>query len=201
MKKSFIAIAIISGIVIGAIIGFGGLAALSHTGIKADSKGTATTIITKPADVISTSDAKSIVLNKVPGGVITNFYFANGDVSTYDATVVNGKNEYSVKVNAKTGDISSFDKTSSDFKGTVADVNAGVVSQNGFISSDKAKEIALAKVPNSDITGISLNYEGITPEYDLVLTNATNKVYICLNAKTGDIISNNSMPIASTTTN
>lgn len=192
MKKSFIAIAIISGIVIGAIIGFGGLSALSHTGASTTT-GSANTIITKPDGMISTVDAKSIILNKVPGAILMNFDFTTGDLPVYDATVVNGKNEYNIKVNAKTGDISSFTQESSNFSGTMTDVNSSIVSENGFISTNKARDIASVKVPNANVVGVTLNYQGITPEYDLILSTSSTKNYICINAKTGDIISNTSM--------
>lgn len=191
MKRSFIAIAIVSGLVLGGIVGFGGNAMLANSGVKSNQDGK-TTVMEKPTGVITTIDAKSIILNKVPAGIITNFTFTNSTTPSYDATVVNGKNEYKVVVDAKTGDISTFDTISSDFKGNVLDISAPTSS----IPPSTALKIAQEKIPDSTLSGISFNYEGLnTPEYDIVLSTKSAINYICVSAKNGDIISNNSVPI------
>ena len=185
MKK--IIIAGIAGIIIGGVISFGGIYALSDTGIaKVNVSGD---ISAPTSGSISLVDAQSIALNKVPGSVITSFEFDNGTTPVYEATLVSGHTEYELDINAKTGVITKFETENKDYKNSVVNSNLEVIKTNNFISVEKAKELALAKVPNSKIIGFSLDYESITPQYDVELITSTDKYEIDVNAKTGAIIS------------
>ena len=182
MKK--IGITIILGIIIGTGIGFAGVTALgssNHTTSKN------TIIATKTSNIIAPIAAKSIILNKIPGSTITSFNFENSKDGTYMATAVNGTTEYTISVNATTGAIINLSNK------TVANITANMETPSGFISEKKAIDIATTKVPNSKLTGLSLNYKNIAPEYDLIMQTTKTKNYICINAKTGDIISSNSI--------
>ena len=186
MKK--IIIAGIAGIIIGGLISFGGIYALADTGIaKVTNAGSDITAPT--SGTISLVDAQSIALNKVPGSVITSFEFDNGTTPIYEATLVSGYTEYELDINAKTGVITKFETENKDYKNSVINSNLEIIKTNNFISVEKAKEIALAKAPSSKIIGFSLDYENITPQYDVELISSTDKYEIDVNAKTGTIIS------------
>ncbi|MGL5573979.1 MAG: PepSY domain-containing protein [Sarcina sp.] len=181
MKK--IAITAIIGLLIGTGIGFGGISVLatpSHV-----SPVTTNTALSIPNGIIPIIEAKSIALNKEPGSTIVSTDFIDGAVPTYKIITANGTNEYTISINGKTGDIISSIKTTTK---TPLTFKANI---NGVISETQAREIASKAVPNSTLTGLTLDYQNLaTPEYDIIQQTAQNKYYVCINAKTGDIISN-----------
>ncbi|WP_297522090.1 PepSY domain-containing protein [uncultured Clostridium sp.] len=176
MKK--IGITIIVGIILGLGIGFGGISVLASP----KNAIIQTTTNTKLTGIITSIDAKSIILNKIPGSTITNFAFHNIPIPAYSSISVNGNKEYKISVNAKTGKIIS--STDARFKNS--DISA--TAPNGLISNIKAREIASTKVPNSKLVGLSLDFNNPIPEYDLIMQTSKDKFYISINAKTGTLI-------------
>ena len=184
MKK--IGITIILGIIIGTGIGFGGITALSSSNYQST-----TNIIlkSKPSNTITALAAKSIILNKIPGSIITNFNFENIKTPIYQSVALNGTTQYTVQVNALTGVITSL--TTKKVKNSSFDTQAPV----GLISESKAIDIASSKITNSKLTGLALNYNSIAPEYDIIMQTSKDNNYICINAKNGKIISSTSIAI------
>lgn len=181
MKK--FSIAIIIGLIIGTIIGFGGVSVLASPK-NIDIVNTKTSSISLPKGLIPLIEAKSIALNKVPGSTIISTDFNDNTVPTYKIIVVNTSTQYNISINARTGDIINFSKnhikTPLVFSSNI----------NGIISESKAKEIASKEVPKSMLIGFTLDYKNLAiPQYDIIQKTTKNKYYICINAKTGDIIS------------
>ena len=181
MKKIFIAI--IMGLIIGTVIGFCGINVLASPK-NIDMVNITTSSISLPKGLIPLIEAKSIALNKEPGSIIISTDFNNDAIPTYKIITVNTSTQYNISIDAKTGDIINCSKnhikTPLIFSSNI----------NGIISESKAKEIASKEVPNSMLIGFTLDYENLAiPQYDIIQKTTQNKYYICINAKTGDIIS------------
>ena len=87
---------------IGVAVGFG----VSVVGVSYASKN-----ITKSVKLITSEQAKSIMLNKVPGANFIEFSYDGDDMKPkYDGTLIKGDNEYEIDVDAKTGQIIKCEK-------------------------------------------------------------------------------------------
>lgn len=180
MKK--IAIAVIVGLIVGAGVGFSGISVLAAPNHKPVI--TTSSTLTIPNGVIPIIEAKSIALNAEPGSTIVSTDFTNDSTPNYRIITANGNTEYTISINGKTGNIIS------SIKSTAKTPLTFTSNINGIITETKARQIASKKVPGSTLTGLTLDYQNLTtPEYDIIQQTAKNKYYICINAKTGDIIS------------
>ncbi len=192
MKKVFLVVLL--GIIIGAVIA-GGTVALTGKTALASTKNNITTI---PAGLISELDAKSIMLNKVPGGSLIEFKFNNGTTPSYEGKIINQNIEYTINLNAKNGNIINIEKSKAPSDTSTISINANIIAENNFIQPEKAKTIALDKVPGGQLIGFSLDYAATTPEYDTIVIKNNIKHYICINANNGDILSDKEMPDSNT---
>ena len=87
---------------IGVAVGFG----VSVVGVSYASKN-----ITRSVKLITSEQAKSIMLNKVPGANFIEFSYDGDDMKPkYDGTLIKGDNEYEIDVDAKTGQITKCEK-------------------------------------------------------------------------------------------
>ena len=87
---------------IGVAVGFG----VSVVGVSYASKN-----ITRSVKLITSEQAKSIMLNKVPGANFIEFSYDGDDMKPkYDGTLIKGDNEYEIDVDAKTGQIIKCEK-------------------------------------------------------------------------------------------
>ena len=195
MKK--ISLVVLLGIIIGAAIATATVALTSKTALAS----TTNNITTIPTGLISELDAKSIMLNKVPGGSLIKFKFNNSATPSYQGKIVNQNVEYDINLNAKNGDIISINKSKDDNNTSIISTNANIIAENNFIQPEKAKTIALDKVPGGQLTGFSLDYDATTPEYDTIVIKNNIKHYICINANNGHILSNQEMTNSNTQNN
>lgn len=60
------------------------------------------------SSIISAEKAKSIILDKVPGGKIVKFKYDEDD-KEYKGEIIKGKTEYEITINAITGKILEFE--------------------------------------------------------------------------------------------
>ena len=60
------------------------------------------------SSIISAEKAKSIMLDKVPGGKIVKFKYDEDD-KEYEGEIIKGKTEYEITINAITGKILEFE--------------------------------------------------------------------------------------------
>lgn len=87
---------------IGVAVGFG----VSVVGVSYASKN-----ITKSVKLITSEQAKSIMLNKVPGANFIEFSYDGDDMKPkYDGTLIKDNSEYEIDVDAKTGQIIKCEK-------------------------------------------------------------------------------------------
>ena len=134
------------------------------------------------ASTISLEKAKAIALKKVPGGKVTHIeldYERNKPV--YDIDLVRDKYEYDLKLDAKTGSGISIKKELRD--------DYVAPSTSNFISIEKAKSIALKKVPGATIHKIELDSEAGKGIYEIELYLNQYEYDLKLDAKTGSGIS------------
>ena len=155
---------------------------------------------------VTTEEAKSIMLNEVPGATILEFSY-DGDDKTpkYDGTLTKDNDKYEVDVNAKTGQIIKFEKeavpvsnNNSNVNNTSTNNQQSTTQQNntqnnntgtsnkGYIGESKAKSIMLNKVPDATIRKFYLDNDS-TPEYEAELLKDGYEYDISVDAKTGTI--------------
>ncbi len=166
-------------------------------------------------NLITTEKAKEIMLSKVPNGTFIEFSFDDSDdyndIPTFDGKLIKDNIEYDIEINAKDGSIFKLEKeallkpfqtnnntnsnnTAQKTPNKVDNTNTNNLIQvntttkpQKFIGEEKAKNIMLSKVPNSNITKFYLDNDN-TPEYEGTLINGNTKYDISVNALTGDIL-------------
>ncbi len=164
-------------------------------------------------NLITPEKAKEVMLSKVPNGTFIEFSFDDSDdyndIPTFDGKLIKDNIEYDIEINAKDGSIFKLEKevllnpsnnnTNSNnaaqkTPNKVDNTNTNNLLQGTtttkpqkFIGEEKAKNIMLSKVPNSNITKFYLDNDN-TPEYEGTLINGNTKYDISVNALTGDIL-------------
>lgn len=163
-------------------------------------------------NLITPEKAKEVMLSKVPNGTFIEFSFDDSDdyndIPTFDGKLIKDNIEYDIEINAKDGSIFKLEKevllnpsnntnsnnTAQKTPNKVDNTNTNNLLQGTtttkpqkFIGEEKAKNIMLSKVPNSNITKFYLDDDS-TPEYEGILINGNTKYDISVNALTGDIL-------------
>ena len=160
------------------------------------------------SNLITEEKARTIMLDKVPGATITEFSYDKDDsVPKYEGTLVKDNYEYEIDVNAKTGEVTKFEKekidtsnnssnssTNNQQSTTKPDSTQNNVSNNtstntqssSYIGEAKAKSIILSKVPGATINKFYLDNDE-TPEYEAELVKGDMEYEISIDAKTGSI--------------
>ena len=123
---------------------------------------------------IGEKKAKEIMLKKVPGAKITKFKLDKDGTPEYEAELTKGSYKYEISVNAKTGQITEYEKEKVK------------TSSSKYIGEKKAKEIMLKKVPGAKIVSFELDKDK-TPEYEGELRKGKYEYEITVNAITGKI--------------
>ena len=166
---------------IGVAVGFG----VSVVGVSYASKN-----ITRSVKLITSEQAKSIMLNKVPGANFIEFSYDGDDMKPkYDGTLIKGDNEYEIDVDAKTGQIIKCEKeviaisnnitnsntanntTTNTQQNTVASNNTNVATTNnsGATTNNANASTATNNSSNSKATTSSSSYIGSSKAKSIML--------------------------------
>lgn len=149
-------------------------------------KKTSTKASTKPSTKaasksrISTDKAKSIALNKVGGGKVTDFEYDDGK---YEVEVKYNGYEYEMDINAYTGKISDYEVDKDDDYRKPTTSTKKTSTKSSRISSDKAKEIALNRVGGGKVT----DFEYDDGEYEIEIKYNGKEYELEINAYSGKI--------------
>lgn len=125
---------------------------------------------------ITYSEARNIVAKKLPNGNIKTINFNFDDEnSVYYGVVEKDSVNYTFSINAITGNIISWEK------GAVEN------SSTKYITLEKAKSIALGKVPNANITKIKFEYDDGRAVYEGEMYKENFEYDFEIDAVTGNI--------------
>ena len=160
------------------------------------------------SNLITEEKARTIMLDKVPGATITEFSYDKDDsVPKYEGTLVKDNYEYEIDVNAKTGEVTKFEKEKIDTsnnssnsstnnqqsttkpdstQNNVSNSTSTNTQSSSYIGEAKAKSIMLSKVPGATINKFYLDNDE-TPEYEAELVKGDMEYEISIDAKTGSI--------------
>lgn len=132
-------------------------------------------------NVICLDKAKELVLNKLPGGQITELKLdSEKGIAVYEGEVWKDSVEYEFKLHAVTGEFLQWEPHQNPSQNTN--------SQN-FIGTEKAKQLVLQKVPNGQITELKLDdaYSSL-PVYEGEVWENQVEYEFEINAITGEFV-------------
>ena len=134
---------------------------------------------------ISVTQAEQIMLNKVPGGILTEFSFDyDNRISSYEGKIRKENMEYEIKVDANSGTILKFEYDYKD--GNIGNTNSSI--SKNLIGETKAKQIMLEKVPGGKVIFITFEYDDGMPEYEAKIVKGNMEYEISVNGYTGSIL-------------
>lgn len=99
--------------------------------------------------------------------------------------------EFDYEIDAETGEIVSFDQDAENYLPSSSDASQNTSQQTEQITENKAKEIALAKVPgatDSDIREFKKDFDDGREEYEGKIIYNNTEYEFEINAQTGEII-------------
>lgn len=130
--------------------------------------------------IISQSKCKKLAKKKVPGATILSIYRKRDDgIDQYKVKMQKGKRKYELDYHARTGKLIEF-----EWKETLKPKT----NNNGYIGVDKARQIALSKVPGATITKVEFDRDDGVPVYEVELFKDMYEYDIEIHAITGQIL-------------
>ena len=138
-----------------------------------------------PASLIGKDKAKEIALAKAPGAVLVEIELDEDDgVWKYEGELRKGYQEYEFEIDAKTGSVLKWKEDTDD------DVPASstAASNSAVIGQEKAKQIALAKVPGATLVNIELDTDDGKKVYEGELRKGNIEYEFEIDAATGSIL-------------
>ncbi len=145
---------------------------------------------------ISADRAKEIALNNA-GLTENEVTFVRTEKDRDDGRVVyevefysKDNKEYDYEIDAETGDIISFDEDAENYLPSSSDVSQNA-QQGEVITEERAKEIALEKVPgatDADIREFRKDFDDGREEYEGKIIYNNTEYEFEINAKTGEVI-------------
>lgn len=145
---------------------------------------------------ISADRAKEIALNNA-GLTENEVTFVRTEKDRDDGRVVyevefysKDNKEYDYEIDAETGDIISFDEDAENYLPSSSDVSQNAP-QGEVITEERAKEIALEKVPgatDADIREFRKDFDDGREEYEGKIIYNNTEYEFEINAKTGEVI-------------
>ncbi|MEG0013572.1 MAG: PepSY domain-containing protein [Cellulosilyticaceae bacterium] len=113
--------------------------------------------------MIDEERAKAVAIEQVPNGTIVEVSHDLNDLRpNYEFTIQEENYEYEIEVDAYTGVVTKIDQDFKIFDGSTTG-NDKIIS----IDEVKAKEIALAQVPNGTVTKTSFDGDEYIPNYEI----------------------------------
>lgn len=154
-------------------------------------------IYTSNDAAVSPVDARTIVENKANGGTVTSLNY-DKNTNQYNVTVETLTSTYNATVNGTTGAITSFvndnKKPSVDLNFTP---NSSTSNGSNYITASQAVEAFNKAVPNGQITQMTYDIVNVEPQYDANIVKDNKNYSVAINASTGAVISNTSVPLTS----
>lgn len=144
--------------------------------------------------IVSQAQIEKLAKKKIKGGKIIDVdqtENTNG-IDVYDVTMKKGSKEYELEYHAQTKQLLDYgweiSSAFSSFGGSQDDTD-GQDNTGGYISAEKAKEIALARTGGGKVKeiGIDIEYGGVAV-YELEIRNGSFEYDVEIDAKTGEII-------------
>lgn len=149
---------------------------------------------------VSRARAQEIALQKVQGGQVIESefnerWFRDDD---YEFTVVDERNRYDVRVDAKNGQVLDV-KQKPIYTDSVSDGDNANLSASA-VTPARARAIAMERAPSAAITGMERDNESTGVVYAIEMMSPTSKINMKVDAATGKILTfdeeraDNSMP-------
>lgn len=133
--------------------------------------------------IISKTQCKKLVQKKIPGGKITSITkkFDDG-IYVYKVKVKKGTKNYILKYHARTKELLEYEWE------LVTKTSNNTNSSSTYIGREKAREIALAKVPGATVVKIQFDKDDGVPVYEVELIKDEFEYEIKIHAKTGKVL-------------
>ena len=142
---------------------------------------------------IKPDSAQKIALASVPGAKISEFEIEeeHGRL-VYEFKLAGQDGEREVYVDAKTGEIVTFQHEEKDSEGMGAGIHEeepGLLAQ-ATVKPDSAERIALASVPGGQIVKREIENEDgkLVYEFEITVSGSTDKKVVLVDAKTGELV-------------
>lgn len=130
--------------------------------------------------VMSKSKCKKLAYKKVKKGKITSIVKKRDDgIVIYKIKMKKGNKKYELQLHARTGELI-------EYKWEFVTRNAK--KKNSYIGVEKAKRIALEKVPGATIVKVEFDKDDGVPVYEVELIKDEFEYEIKIHAKTGEIL-------------
>lgn len=155
---------------------------------------------------LSKEEIKEVILTQYPGEIRNLSFYGDSDDAYYQAEVVNGMNEYSLKLDGKTAEILEIEKktTSVNEKQNKPEEKKPVKQEeasskndeeqenknkkkNAVIDVNKVREIALSQF-SGEIVELELDEDDGRKIYEVKIENGDDEAEIEIDAYTGEII-------------
>lgn len=132
--------------------------------------------------LVDKSKCEDKAQKKVPGATITSSTKkVDNGIDIYKIKMTSKTKKYTLKYHARTGVLIEYEWELFDS----SDSSSGT--DSGYISADRAKEIALSKVPGARVTKCKLDTEDGVKIYEVELVKGRYEYEIEIDAKTGAI--------------
>ena len=140
-----------------------------------------------PENTISEDEVRNLVLARVPDGTITKMVLEYDDGRTvYEGELYKGAVEYEFEIDAATGQFLSWEED--DRTGLPAITGSTSGSSTVSIDEQKARELALERVPGGTVTWIQLEYERGRTLYEGKLLKDQVEYEFEIDAATGQFV-------------
>lgn len=131
--------------------------------------------------MISQSKCKKLAKKKVPGGTILSIVRKHDDgIDEYKLKMKKSNKKYELKYHARTGKLLAY-----EWEITSKTTNN---SHNGYIGIEKAKQIALSKVPGGTVVKVKLDKDDGIAVYEVEIIKGYYEYEIEIDARTGEIL-------------
>lgn len=164
------------------------VAALIVTCIAAGSALAVSTGDEENVPYIGENKAKEIALEKTGGGELITFSFDDNSGSrVYNIEIADDNNNYIMTMDAKSGDILTYEKTPKEPASASNDSQNTGDDSGSLISASKAKSIALSRVGGGTVTECNLDSDDGTKKYEIKITWNGYEYEVDVNAKSGKV--------------
>lgn len=137
---------------------------------------------TSKKKIMSKSACKKLAKEKVKSGKITSIVKKRDDgVDVYKIKMKTSNRIYTLVYHARTGKLLEYEYN-------VIKKTSKKTSTNTYIGAEKAKEIALKKVPGADVVKVEFDKDDGVPVYEVELIKGRYEYELKIHAKTGEIL-------------
>lgn len=131
--------------------------------------------------IMGESACRKLAQKKVKDGKITSIVQKTDDgADVYKVKMTKGSKNYTLEYHARTRKLL-------EYKWEITAKTSGS-SNNGYIGTEKAKKIALKRVPGATVVKVEFDMDDGVPVYEVELINGVYEYEITIHAKTGKIL-------------